>query len=165
MKKLLFLLAVLIAATSFGQSPRKSPHDTISTENTSVTYGRPYKNNRIIFGELAKYGRVWRVGADEATTITFKKDVKVGDKEVKAGTYTLFVIPNENEWTIVINAKLGQWGAFSYEKTKDEDVAKVNVPATKLENAVEQLTIRFVGENAMIIEWDKTQVTVPLSYK
>ncbi|OSZ80552.1 hypothetical protein CAP36_04685 [Chitinophagaceae bacterium IBVUCB2] len=164
MKKLLFLLTVLIAVTSFGQNARKSPHDTVSTANTTVTYGRPYKNDRNIFGELEKYGRVWRVGADEATTITFKKDVKVGDKEVKAGTYTLFAIPNENEWTIIINSKLGQWGAYSYEKTKGDDVAKINVPTKKLDKVVEQLTIRFAGENAMIIEWDKTQVTVPLKY-
>ena len=164
MKKILFLLTVLIATTSFGQGGRKSPHDTVSTANTTVTYGRPYKNDRNIFGELEKYGKVWRVGADEATTITFKKDVKVGDKDVKAGTYTLFAIPNENEWTIIINSKLGQWGAFSYEKNKGSDVAQVNVPVKKLGKAVEQLTIRFVGEEVMIIEWDKTQVSVLLSY-
>lgn len=164
MKKLLLMLTVLVATTSFGQGARKSPHDTVSSINTSVTYGRPYKNDRNIFGELEKYGRVWRVGADEATTITFKKDVKLGDKEVKAGTYTLFAIPNENEWTIIINSKLGQWGAYSYEKNKASDVAQFNVPVKKLESVVEQLTIRFEGETAMLIEWDKTQVLVPLSY-
>lgn len=164
MKKLLFLLTVLISATSFGQGSPKSPHDTVSSTNTTVTYGRPFKKDRDIFGGLEKYGRVWRVGANQATTITFNKDVKLGDKEVKAGTYTLFAIPNENEWTIILNSKLGQWGAFSYEKNKASDVAQLNVPVKKLENVVEQLTIRFEGENAMLIEWDKTQVTVPLSF-
>lgn len=164
MRKIIFLLLIFVASTSVGQPPRKSPHDTLSTTNATVTYGRPYKNERIIFGELAKYGRVWRVGADEATTITFHKDVKVGDKEVKAGTYTMFAIPNESEWTIILNSKLGQWGAFSYEKTKENDVAKINVPASKLQNIVEQLTFRFVGENALVIEWDMVQVTIPLTF-
>ncbi len=164
MKKLLFLITVLIATTSFGQAGRKSPHDTVSTTNTSVTYGRPFKKEREIFGGLEKYDRVWRVGADEATTITFKKDVKVGDKEIKAGTYTLFAIPTENEWTLIFNSKLGQWGAFGYEKNKANDVAQVKVPVKKLETAIEQLTIRFEGENAMLIEWDKTQVAVPLTF-
>lgn len=164
MKKLLLLLAVFTAVNSYAQEGRKSPHDTVNSVNASVTYGRPYKNGRNVFGELEKYGKVWRVGADEATTITFKKDVKIGDKEVKAGTYTLFAIPNENEWTIIINSALGQWGAFSYVKTKDKDVAHINVPVKKLDNIIEQLTIRFAENNAMIIEWDKTQVIVPLSY-
>jgi hypothetical protein len=164
MKKLLLLLTVFTAVNSYAQEGRKSPHDTVSSANTSVTYGRPYKNGRNVFGELEKYGKVWRVGADEATTITFNKDVKIGDKVVKAGTYTLFAIPNENEWAIIINSKLGQWGAYSYVKTKDSDVAQVNVPVKKLEKAVEQLTIRFAENNAMIIEWDKTQVVVPLTY-
>ena len=165
MKKLILLLAMFITVASFGQDgQRKSPHDTIRSTNASVTYGRPYKNGRNVFGELEKYGKVWRVGADEATTITFNKDVKIGSETIKAGTYTLFAIPNENEWTIILNSALGQWGAYSYVKTKDKDVAQVNVPTKQLDNAVEQLTIRFADNNAMIIEWDKTQVTVPLNF-
>ena len=165
MKKLLLLLAVFTALNSFGQGgQRKSPHDTVSTTNVSVTYGRPYKNGREIFGTLEKYDKVWRAGADEATTITFTKDVKFDGYDVKAGTYAMFAIPDEEKWTIILNGVVKQWGAFSYEKNKDKDVAKIKVPVNKLDNVVEQLTIRFNKDNAMIIEWDKTQVAVPLKF-
>ncbi len=165
MKKLLLLLAVFMFFDSYAQSQdRRSPHDTVSFANGTVTYGRPYKNGRDIFGGLEKFGSVWRVGADEATTISFNSDTKFGGQAVKKGTYSLFALPTENEWTIILNAQLGQWGAYSYGEHKDKDVAGVKVPVRKLENAVEQLTIRFDAANNMIIEWDKTQVAVPLSF-
>ena len=161
--KALFLAVILFTAfTAMGQ--RKSPHDTLTNGKTTVTYGRPYKNDREIFGGLEKYGKVWRLGADEATTINFASDAKFAGKSVKAVTYTMFAIPNENEWTIILNSQPGQWGAYSYEKNKDKDVEKVTVPVKKLEKAVEQLTIRFASNNNMVIEWDKTQVEVPISY-
>lgn len=162
MRSTLLFLAVFTTLSACSQ--RKSPHDTLTNENASVTYGRPYKNNRDIFGGLEKYGVVWRVGADEATTITFKKDVKVGGQGVKAGTYTLFAIPNEKEWTIILNSQLGQWGAYKYDQNKDKDVVKFNVPVSKLDAPVEQLTMRFAADNSLVIEWDKIQVTVPLSF-
>ena len=165
MKRIFLLLAVVTAINSFGQgNQRKSPHDTVSTANVSVTYGRPYKNDREIFGALEKFDKVWRLGADEATTITFNKDGKMGGQDVKAGTYAMFAIPNEDKWEIILNGVPKQWGAFSYDKNKDKDVAKIKVPVHKLSTAVEQLTIRFNTANAMVIEWDKTQVIVPFSF-
>jgi hypothetical protein len=161
MKSALLLLAVFVASSVFAQ--KKSPHDTVSNGTLTVTYGRPYKKDRVVFGSLEKYGKVWRVGADEATTVTFETDVKFAGQSVKAGSYTLFAIPNETEWTIILNSVLGQWGAYSYEKNKASDVAKFNVPVKKLDNVVEQLTIRF-ATGQMIIEWDQTQVAVPISY-
>jgi hypothetical protein len=167
MKSVLLLLAAFttlsISASAQG-GQKKSPHDTVSNANTTVTYGRPYKKGRDIFGGLEPYGKVYRVGADEATTITFKKAVKFGDKDVAAGTYTLFAIPNEKEWIIILNSQLGQWGAYSYEKNKAKDVAQITVPVKKLDNVVEQLTISFASDNSMVIAWDKTQVTVPLKF-
>ncbi|HEX6191321.1 MAG TPA: DUF2911 domain-containing protein [Chitinophagaceae bacterium] len=161
MKTIFLLLGVFITLSSSAQ--RKSPHDTVTNGKVTVTYGRPYKNNRDIFGSLEPYGKVWRLGADEATTITFNNDVKFAGKTVKAGTYTLFAIPNEKEWTLILNSQLQQWGAYSYEKNKDKDVQKVSVPVKNLSAPVEQLTIRFDKANAMIIEWDKSQVTVPVT--
>ena len=162
MKSILLLLTAFITLTACAQ--RKSPHDTVSNGKATVTYGRPYKKDRDIFGGLEQYGKVWRVGADEATTITFNSDVKFGGKEVKAGTYTLFAIPNEKEWTLILNGQGGQWGAYDYDKHKDKDVAKINVPVKKLDKAVEQLTISFAADNTMNIAWDKTQVAVPLNF-
>jgi hypothetical protein len=166
MKPILLLLAVFAFTVSSvsAQRPRVSPHDTLTDKNTTVTYGRPYKKGRDIFGGLEPYGKVYRLGADEATTITFKKDVKFGDKDVKAGTYTLFAIPNEKEWALILNSQLGQWGAFSYDKNKEKDVAQINVPVKKLDNVVEQLTMSFDKKNSLVIAWDQTQVTVPLKY-
>ena len=164
MKKFL-LLSSLVAFVVSGAcaQERKSPHETVEGKGVKVTYGRPYKKNREIFGKLEPHGKVWRVGADEATEVTFARDMNFGGKPIKAGTYTMFVIPNEKEWTVILNSQLGQWGAFSYDKNKDKDVLKVNVPVKNLSNAIEQHTIRFDNKNAMIIEWDKTQVTVPIS--
>jgi hypothetical protein len=163
MKHLLLAMVAFISLTACGQNgQRRSPHETVKSDKASVSYGRPFKKDREIFGKLEPYGKVWRVGADEATTITFPTDVKFGGKPVKAGTYTMFAIPNENEWTIILNSQMGQWGAFSYDKNKEKDVLQVNVPVTKLDSPVEQLTIRFPQANSMIIEWDKTQVAVPI---
>lgn len=164
MKKLLLFIALFATITVFAQPGKKSPHDTVSYANGKVTYGRPIKNNRDIFGELVKYGKVWRLGADEATTISFNSDTKFAGAGVPAGTYTMFAIPNESEWKIILNSELGQWGAFGYEKIKDKNVVEVTVPVTKLDKVVEQLTIRFDEQNNMIIEWDMTQVKVPLSF-
>ena len=159
MKKLLLLLAIVTGFAGMAQS-RKSPHDTVHVKNITVTYGRPYVHERIIFGQLVKYDQVWRVGADEATTIQFKEKTKFGGKEIPEGTYTLFALVKENEWTLILNTVLGQWGAFSYEKNKVNDIAQVTVPVTKLTTPVEQMTIRFDDNDGMIIEWEYTQVRV-----
>ncbi len=167
MKKLLSLTFLLLLAASslFAQDKpkeqRKSPHDTVRTANMTIAYGRPYKKGRVIFGGLEAYGKVWRAGADEATQITFAKDCKVVGRPVKAGTYTLFVIPGKNEWTLLLNSKLGQWGAYDYDKTKD--VLTAAVAAATLDNVVEQFTIEATAD-AIKMMWDKTSVTFPVTY-
>jgi len=98
-----------------------------------------------------------------ATTVTFTRDAIFGGKPVKAGTYTLFVIPMEQNWTIILNSQLGQWGAFEYDKYKDKDVLHVDAQVKKLDNVVEQLTISL-PPNAMVIEWDNVQVSIPVSF-
>jgi hypothetical protein len=162
MKSLLLgLVAISFMLPACAQN-RKSPHETVSSENVSVTYGRPAKKGRDIFGALVPYGKVWRAGADEATEITFKKDGSLGGQPVKAGTYTLFVIPNEKEWTIILNSQLKQWGAYEYDKHKDKDVLKVSAPAGKTAAPVENFTIKIEG-GQLLMEWDTTQVKVPVS--
>ncbi|ULQ57342.1 DUF2911 domain-containing protein [Flavihumibacter rivuli] len=162
MKSVLFaLLAFVFIAPACAQQQRKSPHETVSDGGISVTYGRPYKKGRDIFGSLEPYGKVWRAGADEATEITFAKDAMLAGKHIKAGTYTLFVIPEAKEWTIILNSELKQWGAYEYDKIKGKNVAQVKVPVINLDQVVEQFTIRFAGGN-MIMEWDKTQVKLPV---
>ncbi len=165
MKKILFLTPILFwGVLACGQpSHPLSPHDTLSTKNLTVTYGRPYKKGREIFGSLEPFGKVYRVGADEATTIKFARDASFGGKPVKAGTYALFAIPYETHWTLILNSQPKQWG-LDHDKNKDKDVLQVDVPVKKLGSVVEQLTIRY-PDNNLIIEWDKTQVAVPVVFK
>src|SRR4030095_9229166 len=156
-KMILFSLVSMFIFSSCGEKKPASPHESVTGQDISVRYGRPYKKGRVIFGQLVPYGKVYRCGADSATTVTFDKDANVGGKPVKAGTYTLFVIPNEQSWTIILNSQLGQWGAFDYDKYKDKDVLHVDVPVHKLDQPVEQLTISL-PVSAMVIEWDNVQV-------
>ena len=157
-----FFAVVLVASAGYAQPNHPhSPHDTLKTKDITITYGRPYKKGREIFGKLEPYGKVYRCGADEATQITFAKDVTFGGKPVKAGTYTFCAIPNEKEWTVILNSKLGQWGAFSYDKYKDQDVVHVNVPVITLSKPVEQLTFS-VKNGKVSMAWDTVEIQVPV---
>jgi hypothetical protein len=176
MKKVLtFMFLGLLAAASVSaqdkmhthkpmtNAERKSPHDTVKADHMTISYGRPYKKGRDIFGSLEGYGKVWRLGADEATEITIDRGCNFGGKKLPAGTYTLFAIPGKTEWEIIVNGVLGQWGAFSYDKNKDKDVLHTNVPVKNLGNAVEQFTIS-IKKNGIQMEWDKTSVFVPVKF-
>src|SRR3546814_1045144 len=90
---------------------------------------------RSVFGELEKYGKVWRTGANESTEIRFYTDATFGGKQIPAGTYSLFTIPNEGNWTVIINSATDGWGAYSYDQGKD--VARVEVPAQRTSGTVE----------------------------
>ncbi len=128
-----------------------------------VTYSRPQKNGREIFGKLVPLGKVWRTGANEANEIKFYQDIELGGKNVKAGTYSLFTIPGEKEWTIILNSDMDYWGAYSY--NAKNDVLRVTAPATQLSSAVENFTIQFESkgekQGIMKLAWDKTAVEVP----
>jgi hypothetical protein len=127
-----------------------------------VVYSRPQKKGRDIFGDLISYGEVWRAGANESTEITFFEDVVVGDTKVKAGRYTLYTVPGEDEWEVMINTDLDGWGAYAYDA--DKNVAAITVPAMETEDTVEAFTIMFeeVEDGAhLIMAWDDTMVRVP----
>jgi hypothetical protein len=130
-----------------------------------VIFSRPQKNKRVIFGELIEYGVVWRLGANEATELEFFKDVKLGGKKIAKGRYTLYAIPQEKEWTIIINKDTDVWGAFKYDPKKD--VARINVPVTKTAETVEVFTMNFAKNGngvALNIAWDDAGVSVPFSF-
>ncbi|NEU66818.1 DUF2911 domain-containing protein [Spirosoma agri] len=130
-----------------------------------VTYTRPAKNDRDVFGKLVPYGKVWRMGANEAPEIKFYQNVTIGGKKIPAGNYALLAIPNEKEWTIIFSSDLDQWGAYSYNEALD--VARVNVPVQKADNVIENFSIQFVKKDpknaTMNIGWDTTIVAVPIS--
>ena len=153
-----FMVMVFSLGTLLAKD-RVSPHTTVKGDHISVTYGRPAKKGREIFGSLVPYEKVWRTGADEATEITFDKDGVFGDKTVKAGTYSLFTIPGKDEWTVILNSQMGQWGAFEYDKNKNKDVAQIKVKAAHTNNVVEQFTIS-VDKAGIKLEWENTAVMI-----
>ncbi len=162
------LLLLAVAAISIGtacaqERKRASPRETVENEHVKVTYGRPYKKGRVVFGQLEKFGTVWRLGADEATEITIKKDGTFAGQPIKAGTYTMFALINQNEWEIILNSELKQWGAYGYDNIKDKNVLTAKVPTGKTASVIEQLTIQ-PGSDGLTISWDETMVKIPYKF-
>ncbi|WP_458627470.1 DUF2911 domain-containing protein [Winogradskyella sp. PC D3.3] len=126
----------------------KSPMDAASFPSDykdankliKITYGRPQLNDRSV-DELAKEGEVWRTGANEAAELTLYKDMKFGDKNVKAGTYTFYMIPGKKEWTAIISTDLNVWGSYFY--NEKNDVARLKVPVTEGKESLEAFSIAF----------------------
>lgn len=156
----LLLAAVLPAWAQRGDdSDRPSKNGkaegTIDGVDVTIEYGRPKVRERKIWGGLVPYDQVWRTGANEATTITFSKNVQVEGQALPAGTYGLFTVPGESEWTIVFNSVANQWGAFDYDKSKD--VLRLTVKPQASE-PVEEMTFT-VGDGAVTLSWEKLAVS------
>lgn len=178
MKKLATLIPILLflffsSAETWAQqalNPRPSPMyiATVKYDDTyvKVTYCRPHKRDRVVFGgDLVPYGKVWRTGANEATEITFTKDVILAGNKVEAGTYTLFTIPEKNKWTVILNSDLGQWGAYNYNPEKD--VIHFDAQVAVTEEVYEPFTIEFQLQDKvanLVMMWDKTKAWFPIEF-
>ncbi len=139
-----------------------------------IIYGRPQKKDRLTFGvesPLAPLGILWRTGANETTELTVYQDFKMGGKDVKAGTYSLYSIPGEKDWTIILNSKLHTWGHFQYDETKD--VLRFNVESKPNEPLVEAFTMLFnvpqvegqsSSSGVLYLAWDTTIVEIPIEF-
>ncbi len=130
-----------------------------------IIYSRPQLKGRSM-EELAPEGKVWRTGANEAPEITFYEDVNFGGKDIKAGTYSLFTIPGQGEWTVALNKNINQWGSYSYDE--GADVARVKVPNNTDSKSLEEFSIAFKETDKgaeMVMGWDKTRVSVPITTK
>jgi hypothetical protein len=130
--------------------------------SAEVTYCRPSKKGRVIFGEVVPYGKVWRTGANEATVIQLGQDTDIAGSILPKGNYSLWTIPDRQEWTIIFNRETGQWGT-NY--NAEEDVLKVKVPASRSDEPVEMFTISFKSsgnEVQMLLSWENTIVAVPM---
>jgi hypothetical protein len=130
-----------------------------------VTYSRPQKNGRKVFGELVEYGSIWRLGANEATEIELYRDAKIGSARVKKGRYTLYAIPTIDKWTIILNKDTDVWGAFLYDPKKD--VVRMEVPVQHNADALECFSMYFDKTNgsvSLFIGWDTEMVRVPISF-
>lgn len=151
--------------------PRPSPLAIVTARYKEcyfkLTYSQPHKKGREIFGKLVPYGKVWRTGANEATELTITKNIQVNGTLLKAGTYSLFTIPNEDEWTVIINSDVGLWGSYNYNESRD--VMRFKVPTGKIaENIVyEAFTIQLEQRNDvadLLILWDKTRISIPIKF-
>lgn len=168
------VLLALIGYFGFGymktQTKKASPEEVntypIGDASLTVDYSRPSKKGRVIFGELVPHGKVWRTGANEATTIAVDKDIQFGGLPLPAGTYTLWTIPQATSWTVILNSKTYSWGvSYGGEAQRDAtaDVVTVEVPVTQLADEVEKFTIDVTPAPAALnLKWDHTLVSVPL---
>ncbi len=165
MKKIFsFLFFISITLIAQIELPRLSPNASVTQKigytNITVEYCRPSVHNRKIWGDVVPYNKVWRTGANEATTIQFTSDVTIKENKIPAGRYSLFTIPNEKEWTIILNKVDKQWGAFNYKE--DQDLIRFKV--TPKENEfVESLIFYFsdITQNSVLlnIAWEKIKVS------
>lgn len=129
-----------------------------------VVYSRPQKAGRVIFGNIVKYGEVWRMGANEATEIEFFKNVHIGGKKINKGRYTLYAIPSETSWVIILNKDTDTWGAFKYNAKKD--VIRTSVAVQKTDAVIESLVMAFdktATGCTLVIGWDNVKVLLPIS--
>ncbi|WNW01003.1 DUF2911 domain-containing protein [Tenacibaculum sp. HL-MS23] len=178
MKKRILVLAMLMVAVLFSTEAMaqefkgldKSPMDAasypssyrVSDKLVKITYSRPQLKGRNV-AKLAPAGKVWRTGANEAPEITFYKDVKFGGKDVKAGTYTLFTMPGDKEWTVILSTAKNVWGSYFY--NEGEDVVRVMASKSKSEKSIEAFSIAFDGKDndaTMFIGWGDIIVSVPV---
>ncbi|HLP24163.1 MAG TPA: DUF2911 domain-containing protein [Acidobacteriota bacterium] len=149
--------------------PQASPPATLKQQvgitDIEISYNRPSVKGRKIFGGLVPYGEIWRTGANSATKISFSTDVKIGDTPVPAGTYELFTIPGEKEWTVIVHKNMSQWGSYAYDQKND--IARVTAKVTRLPAPSETF---WIGINdvrdtsaTLNLTWENTRVTVPIT--
>ena len=161
--KLLFVLGLLyISTVGFGQDSSTMKRTATSGKNVRLMYEQPVAKDSPVFGGVIPFGKVWSAGGGNSTHITFEKDGNFGGLPVKAGTYTMLVIPEKKEWTIILNSAVKD-GVFNYEQLKDKDVVKIMVPTKTISNKADHLTYRF-SDTQMIVEWEHTQVVVPITF-
>ena len=167
------LLAILFTTAAFAQMSGGKPSPAASAtcdlgggKTIKTDYSSPRLRGRKMIGEHEPYGQVWRNGANEATTFVTNADLVVGGKSVAAGSYTLFVVPNPDKWTLIINKKTGEWGIpYKYES---EELVRVDMTLSKLPSPVENFTIAYdktVSGCTLREEWDTTRATVDFSAK
>lgn len=171
-KTYLFLAIMLLACISlksYAQVPRipeASSTQTIIQDfglgKVSITYSRPNVKDRKIFGGIIPYGEVWRTGANAATTLTFTEKIVIDGHSVPAGTYSLFSIPERNEWTIILNKTVKQWGAYSYKQAND--LLRFTVKSRRVNEKRETFTMQFVNTTTkstdLYLVWDHTAAII-----
>ena len=155
----------LMAGAFAVQAQKASPHETVNAvmngKKIKIEYGRPYVKGRNVWVDLAPTGKVWRTGADEATTLMCEGDLMLGSLHVPAGSYTMFTIPGEGEWTLIVNKVAKQWGAFKYDEKMD--LGRVKMKVGKTAGPVEQFTIVLDASGAkgtLKMSWANVEASI-----
>lgn len=151
------------AAAKKPLSPAATAKATVGSAEIAVNYSAPSARGRKIMGELVPYGKVWRTGANAATTLTTDADLKIGDLDVPKGTYTLYSIPEADGWTLIVNKQTGQWGT-NYDA--EQDLGRVKMTANRTESPVETFVIDFhdlgTDKGTMRMAWENTEASAPV---
>ena len=164
-------LSILATAQMGGEKQRPSPAAGAQCKfsdgkSIKVNYSSPRAKGRKIFGDLVPFGEVWRTGANEATTFVTDTNLSIGGKDVPAGNYTMFSVPAQDKWTLIINKKTGEWG-IPYKYEGDEQ-GRYDMSVSKTSGPVENFTISFheMGNGChMYLDWENTRATIELSEK
>ena len=171
-----FTALALTSALLAQEKPRVSPHETVNATvgdaKITIIYGRPYTKDpksgekRKIWGGLVPYGQVWRMGADEATLFTTDKEVSIGGTSVAAGTYSLFLLPEEGgSAKLIVNKQTGQWGT-KYDQS--QDLVRIGLIQQKLDKPVDQFLIsveKTMADGVLKLMWDDTQYSATIAVK
>ena len=174
---LLIVPAFLLSASPLlaQEKPRVSPHETVSATvgdaKITIVYGRPYTKDpksgekRKIWGGLVPFGKVWRMGADEATLFTTDKEVSIGGTAVAAGSYSLYLWPEEGSAKLIVNKQTGQWGT-KYDE--NQDLVRINLTKQTLEKPVDQFTIvldKTMADGVLKLMWENVQYSASIAVK
>lgn len=160
----LIVVTLLLAAAAFAEdkkplSPPAKAKGKIGSAKVMVDYSAPSMRGRKIMGELVPYGKVWRTGANAATSLETSGDLMIGDLHVPAGKYTLYTLPGEKEWMLIVSKQTGQWGS-NYDPS--HDLGRVKMKVEKTDEAVETMVFSIDEKGALVLHWENTRVSVPL---
>lgn len=161
----LLILTALAGAQQKASPPASADCKFSSGKTIHVGYSSPRAKGRKIFGGLVPYGQVWRAGANEATTFVTTANLSVGGKDVPAGSYTIFALPNPDKWTLIVSKAMGEWG-IPY--PEGDDLTRTDMAVSKMSAPVENFTIAFDqagGKCTLRMEWENTRASVDITQK
>jgi hypothetical protein len=175
-RAMVLMLACGVASAAYGQtsaapkppllSPPASAAVSLNGKSVSISYNTPSMRGRVIMGGLVPYGKVWRTGANQATTLKTETDLMIGTAAVPAGTYTLYTLPSADVWKLIINKQTGQWGTVY---NADQDLVRVDMMKAELPAPQEVMSISFEktsgGTTELHVRWENTDVWVPVTAK
>jgi len=167
--------AAVAACQPSAQMPvegRASPYDSVQVDlagaQAKICYGRPSARDRVVFGQLVPYDRIWRTGANEPTIIHLPVSARIGTLDLTPGAYSIYTVPGRQEWTVIVNRSTSQWGHESQytAQVQAQEVGRFRVPAEATEQHVETFTIRAEppqNTRQILLEWENTRVRIPIA--